>query len=586
MKSIKTKLVLLYVTLVFIVMLVIGVFICTSIKRQESNRVRTDLETYANLVNDQIQQYINKDQFKEDLNEQNFLFGARTDMQLAILTMDGKTLAPDKSVLYKDNVILDAMVGKESFQAWKREIDVTGDQEGRRKVWMSYAKPIFAKGSNSNYIIYLKMDVSMLQESISYTTRTIFISGIIAIIIAVILGSVFANTLTDPIIKLTNTAKEIASGHLNQQIPVFSDDEVGQLTKSFNYMGKNLYQMMSHMIIDKKKIEIILNNMTDGVIAFDSSGRIIHVNIKCKEMLSLDNIDNFNLSEFIDVIGLNAEDYDDLQDIKDYIFSVKNKFLSATFSIYKDHLGNNEGLVAVFQDITKHAKLDNMRKEFVANVSHEIRTPLTIIKTYSETLLDGAMDEKETLKSFLETINSEADRITLLASDLLELSRFDNNQLSMNKEISNLVEILENSIRQNNVMANSKNQHIIKNFNTEEIYTECDPYRIDQVFTNIISNSIKYSPENTNIYINIEESDIDCNIYIRDEGIGIPKDDIDRIFERFYRIDKARSRAMGGTGLGLSIVKEIMDAHDAKIFVESELNVGTTVILKFNKIIV
>lgn len=238
----------------------------------------------------------------------------------------------------------------------------------------------------------------------------------------------------------------------------------------------------------------------------------------------------------------------------------------------------------VLKDITRQKKLDDMRKEFVANVSHEIRTPITTIKSYTETLLDGAIDEKELAIDFLNTINEASDRMKFLTDDLLELSRLDGGKISFNFKVTNLYDIVVGCVKQNIIIANNKNQQIILSEPiNKNMYVLIDTDRINQVLNNVISNAIKYSYDGKDINIFIEENEENFIVNIKDNGIGIPKEDIGRIFERFYRVDKARSRAMGGNGLGLSIAKEIMLEHNGDIKAYSKVGDGTTMQIIFKK---
>jgi two-component system sensor histidine kinase VicK len=243
--------------------------------------------------------------------------------------------------------------------------------------------------------------------------------------------------------------------------------------------------------------------------------------------------------------------------------------------------GDVDGFVIVLQDMTKMARLDKTRRDFVANVSHELRTPLTSVKTYTETLLDGAVEDVETASRFLRVIDDETQRMTNLVMDLLELSRLDNKPGLQEREVVDLSGLLRVTIRQSMVLAEAKGQSIRFEPPGKPYFIEAEAKKINQVITNIITNSIKYSPENTAIEIALEETDRYYRVFIKDNGIGIPKDDIPHIFERFYRVDKARSRAQGGTGLGLAIAKEIMEEHNGRIVVSSELGKGTTMVLRF-----
>jgi len=228
-------------------------------------------------------------------------------------------------------------------------------------------------------------------------------------------------------------------------------------------------------------------------------------------------------------------------------------------------------------------QLDTMRKEFVANVSHELRTPLTSIRTYTETLLEGALDEPEIATKFLKIVDDEANRMSLLVSDLLELSRLDSARTKLDQDVVDLVGLLRLTIRQSQILAEQKNQTIAFDNPEEACFILANSPRVNQVISNILSNAIKYSPEDTTIHVNVETTDKEHRVFIRDEGPGIPEESLSRIFERFYRVDKGRSRSMGGTGLGLAIAKEIIEEHGGNIYATSTPGEGTTMILRFNR---
>lgn len=350
---------------------------------------------------------------------------------------------------------------------------------------------------------------------------------------------------------------------------------------------------MSELKNENNKLEIVVNNMTDGILAFDCYGTLIHANHVCKEFLG-HSTENLTLRAFLKETHMTNISLTP-NVISETIIKRDKIYLSVSFIPYgqkKEEFEPNkinkdifEGVVVVLQDITKHRRLDEMRREFVANVSHEIRTPLTTIKSYTETLIDGAIDDKEVAVEFLNIINSAADRVAFLAKDLLDLSHFDNKQTQFNFEKANLINILQDCVTQNYIAAQNKNQSILFNVPKDTIYkVNVDIGRITQVFNNIISNAMKYSPEDTEIKIFVSEDEKWYYVHIKDNGIGIPKESLERIFERFYRVDKARSRAMGGNGLGLSIAKEIMEGHKGKIEAKSSSGNGTEMILKFPKL--
>ena len=353
-------------------------------------------------------------------------------------------------------------------------------------------------------------------------------------------------------------------------------------------MASELNKTVGEAFREKNKLEAILHNMTDGVISFDKSGNITHANTVAAEMLEVDKLD-FNLDMFTRKYDLELDDQG--RDIEDgmavqlqYTFPVGEKFINASFSPYFNETEEIEGIVVVLQDITKQKKLDNMRKEFVANVSHEMRTPLTTIKSYTETLMYGALEEKDMAMDFLNIINTEADRMSFLVRDLLQLSRFDNKQVQFKFTKVYINELISENVRQNKIHAENKKQNLILElWPDDDAYVVADRDRINQVINNITTNAIKYSPEGATIRIYVTEDKSYYKINVSDTGMGISKEDLPRIFERFYRVDKARSRAMGGTGLGLAIAKEIMEGHDGKLTAESEYGKGTTMTMWFMK---
>jgi two-component system sensor histidine kinase VicK len=389
----------------------------------------------------------------------------------------------------------------------------------------------------------------------------------------------FANTITDPIVVLTKKANLLAKGKLEQHATVKSNDEIGQLTRSFNTMARELRKNVTEVESQRDKLEVVLHNMSDGVLAFDENGILIHANKVCYDMLEIDNI-LVSLDWFLNSLSLDRSCIK--PGGKEIVVSQDGKYISVTLVPYS--AGNRlNGVIVVLHDITRHRQLDDMRKEFVANVSHEIGTPLTTIKGYAELLLDGAIDDKAVAMDFLKEIDVAADRMKLLRDDLLDLSRFDTKVNKFDLHEVDLVELVDGCVRQNVVVASQKNQTITFRRPRRSMVVMADAARVNQAITNIISNSVKYSPENATIKITANEDEKHYFINISDNGIGMPKEALDRIFERFYRVDKARSRQMGGNGLGLAIVKEIMDAHHGTIKVKSEEGKGTTMTLVFPK---
>lgn len=559
-----------FLTLVLFVTISSGVFIRISIQNSEAGRIYEEMNALAIWVEQEIiQTYIDHYHIAREIYRQPFEI-LQPDMQVEILDENGQGI---DGAFFTSSVIISAMAGQVGFNAWERG---QSHDEGLIATWMSYATPITVNETGQTLILYLRQNVNTLQLSLENTTITLTLAVALAMVLAAVLGTFFASTLTEPISALTKSSKEMAKGNLSQSIPVFSNDEIGQLTQSFNHMGKSLHRTLENMNSEKTRNEIIIHSMTDGIIAFDKKGEIIHANQAAIEMTGASQITYSNILELLQIDETAGEAN------KDKIIEIGDKFIRREFTTYNNIQGEKDGTVIVLQDVTKQTKLDNMRKEFVANVSHEIRTPLTVIKTYAETLLDEEGID-DLARNFLTTINLEVDRMTLLAADLLELSHFDNKQLKMHNKQQDVLKILKNSIEQTTVVAQKKNQTIYFSTESETMPYYCDGGRINQVFVNIISNSIKYSGENTRINIKATETEAEYTISISDNGIGIPQEDMTHIFERFYRVDKARSRAMGGIGLGLSIVKEILDLAGASIKINSKQMQGTKVVIIFPK---
>lgn len=580
MKSIKWKLIAMYLGLVLIVMIVSGTYILMSLKNIEINRAKNQMKLYAQKISEQVALSFSEDQFQSGLEQFSFA-NSGSQIQGNILKVTGETIASTTTrtppyPTFKSSAIISAMSGDAAF-------DNGGTSNGSEEKWMGYGYPVVIY-DEVKYIIYTQMDMSAINESLGETSETIIFAVLLALLLTGIMGYIFSKTLTEPILILTDKAKDLAEGNLEQKVVVYSNDEIGQLSASFNYMSTRLAKTLAEISKEKNKFEIILHNMTDGILSFNKNGEIIHVNSASLEMLGKDEIKG-SFTEFIKEFDISSGVYLDMGPSfsKEVTFPVEDKYIKAVFTAYANEKHELEGLIIVLQDITEQKKLDDMRKEFVANVSHELRTPLTTVKSYTETLLEGAIDDKTTAMEFLEIINSETDRMAFLVRDLLQLSRFDNKQIKLNLSRINVKQLIEENIYKTRIHAENKAQRMEALPIREDLFITADKDRINQVLNNIITNAIKYSLKNADIKIFVTEDDNYVKITVKDTGMGISREDIARIFERFYRVDKARSRAMGGTGLGLAIAKDIMELHGGKITAESEYGKGTSMILWFLK---
>jgi len=584
MNSIRIKLVSICVAVVLIVMSISGSFMLISVRSIETWRIQEQLEEQAIYIEEEIVQRRPVDEWA-DAFEQTRGQHLRSPhgIQVVILSGIGTPLVPQDMVRFNfnDTAVFYAMGGEPSFAN-----SVFGeDFNGREVEWLAFAMPVEKDGTM--YIVYTRMSAEPLNENLAQLTTSVVLMVLMALVFTVLLWFLFANTITRPIVALIRHHREMAEGHLDKELPVYSRDEIGQLTESFNHMAKELNTMVSAIALEKNKHEAVLHNMTDGVLAYDSKWQNMHANMAANVLLQFDDMERMSMGEMLKRLELDAEAVEGLtaDEVLESTIAIEenDRYIRSSCSPYTNQSGAVDGFVIVLQDITKQAKLDNMRREFVANVSHELRTPLASICSYSETLLDGALEDPDMAVDFLQVIDTEARRMSFLVTDLLELSRLDNNPHDMELEVVDLVGLTKMAVRHSLVAAEEKNQQIVFHAPDRPYFIEVVPTRMNQVLVNVLSNSIKYSRPETSIEVDMEETENDFQVKIQDYGMGISKADLANIFERFYRVDKARSRAMGGTGLGLAIAKEIMEAHGGGITVTSELGVGTLMVLRFNK---
>ena len=398
---------------------------------------------------------------------------------------------------------------------------------------------------------------------------------------------VFASKIIlNPITKLIKSAEKFSDpNNKEKEFKYFkgkkTKTEMDELYKAFNLMTTGLKENLNEVTRQKRQIETILLHMTDGIIAFDINGNIIHINPAASRLLRISSKEDTFDKIFKDLkLDINMEKMIYLENwtSTEHKVSIDDTYLNMFFAPFKDENDRPAGIMVLIQDITEHVRLDNMRKEFVADVSHELKTPLTSILGYSETLATSEYD-KDLQEKFLNVISSEAVRMTKLVNDLLTLSKFDNDKTEWEKTEFDLGELVKQCQENLQIEMDKKKQKVecFVTANVPAVYADKDG--IERVVLNILSNSVKYTGEGGIIKIYVGFVYNDAYIKIIDNGIGIPEEDLTRIFERFYRVDKARTRAMGGTGLGLSIAKEILDKNGGRIDIKSKVHEGTEVVI-------
>ncbi len=455
-----------------------------------------------------------------------------------------------------------------------------GNSTNARKQFMDYAVPVDTPSGRQ--IIYIKDTKEELTKIIQHIFEIIIQAVVLGIIISIIIGYFLSRAITTPISNLTKRAKRLSEGQFDPKVEnIKADDEIGILAETFNDMSSTLKGTLSDISTEKNKIEAILQNMTDGVMAFGTDGKIIHINSTARKMLNIENVEQYRFDKLFSILGADIliGDLLYLEEKRSCEREVTkdNIALKVNFAVFDDERNKTGGVLAVLHDITKQQKLENSRREFVANVSHELRTPLTTVKSYAETLLDFVKDNK-TAAAFTNTILNETDRMTRLVKDLLVLSSLENSA-SLNKTVFSLKAMIHDVVSTMTLVASEKGHRLQFKQSSElpEFYGDSD--KLEQVLYNIISNSIKYTPNGGKIIVRAGKVYHEIQIEVQDTGIGIPEKDLSRIFERFYRVDKARSRELGGTGLGLAISKSIIDSHGGQIHIDSKPGEGTSVLI-------
>ena len=567
-------------------MLIVGVFITDQFEKYHLNIVKDNLTYTANnvvrtMIKD-VDLIENKDDIQENLIKSTISLG----YEISIIEGDSYNIIASTNLDFVDKNAMDVLeksVILSSLNNRVTEKDIQSDNaESYRIKHMAFSYKE-DQSDNLDYIIYGRASLDSVYRTLSNSTVILLRATVIALLVTIVLGYLMAGSITVPINQLTMKALKMAKGDFRQRVTVKSDDEIGQLGSMFNYLTEKLDTTLLEISSEKSKLNAIIKHMEDGLVAIDGKGQIIHYNPSFLSMLNLREKDLTDKSydKIIDDYSKDLEYGAILQksisnSSENIIFeNNKKRILKASPALFRDEAGRISGAIVVFQDITESQRLEDMRREFVANVSHELKTPITTIKSYSETLLCGALEDKELSKSFVEVIENEADRMSSLVKDLLQLSHMDYEKVVWEMHHLDLREIVTDSVRKLEVHFQNKNQRLNMQISDEAVPIYADRGKIQQVIINLLTNAIKYTPENGNIRISAQVVDKNAIFQVQDSGIGIPKEDIKRIFERFYRVDKGRSRAQGGTGLGLSIAHNIIKQHKGSIKVSSELEKGS-----------
>jgi two-component system phosphate regulon sensor histidine kinase PhoR len=440
------------------------------------------------------------------------------------------------------------------------------------------------------FFIFLFLFFLLVQSYLFYSIRKSFLlSSLLSFLIVLPLAYLILKFMTQPIQAVTDLANRVASGRLDQGVRAESDDELGRLSKAINEMSLQLQNKIEEISKEKDYLQTLLRGIMEGVLVVDARGRILMVNNALRHLLSLPpHVEDRTPLEIIRNAELERALRQVLEDGENTIleltlpspegktFEVNVVGISPSpAGMLKEDEGRR-GVIAVFHDITRLKELEKIRRDFVANVSHELRTPLTTIKGYAETLLEGALKE-EVASQFVQVIKRHSDRLEKIVEDLLILSKIESKAFQLRMESFSASDLIGDVLDFIKEPLNKKKISVSVDEIPPTLLVYGDRQYLEQVFINILDNAIKYGHERGRIIISGTERDQrEVEISVKDDGIGIPKEDLLRVFERFYRVDKGRSHDLGGTGLGLSIVKHIVQAHGGRVWAESQLGEGST----------
>lgn len=574
-RSLHMKLVLIMTLLIVSLMTVVGAFLTNSVSRfyvkefySQMQTVFSDREFARNLVTPEEEETDGAEALQKVLQSYMGALGVDArNRNYYILNGTGEFLTGSDpeggaALTYTSNLTA-ALNGQEGYD---------GDPTAS---YMDVAIPI-TRGENA-YVIYI-LDNRETVENLNSELFTLILESLVfGLVISVLLSFLLAKTMITPIEHLTDAAERVADGDFSRKISVSSRDEIGILTSAFNDMAKQLKDTLDAVENERNKLSTLFLHMTDGVVAFARDGQLIHANPAAERMLQtrLDSASEYDplfgeIAPLFEVLSAPSGGYIEGER------EVRGRTLALLLAPFSSE--SQGGALVVLRDVTEQHKVEEQRKEFVANVSHELRTPLTNIRSYAETLSDNAGElPPEMERSFLGVILNESDRMTHIVQDLLTLSRFDSgrSELKMTQfPFGGAVQDMYNAV----ILEAQRHQHeVVLDVPADLPEIWADRERVLQVMMNVVSNAIKYTPDGGRIAISAGQSGNRVWMEVADNGIGIPAEDRARVFERFYRVDKARSRQSGGTGLGLSIAKEIMDRHKGSLALVDRDGPGTTI---------
>jgi len=580
-KSLFKKILFAYIVFAPLLLISLELYLSKEIKQNYLNNLKENLLIQANIIQETI-----PESFSGNLDDFCKHYKKITGARVTLIDSDGKVIGDsDEPSEHMEN---------HADRPEIKEANISGTGSSIRfSHTLNHDQFYFALLINDGQKKYLRLSMPLNEiiKSVNEIRYRIISVSLLISFIALMVGLIQTRKVTKTIEEIAEFSKDVAEGNFKRRLFLNAKDELGQLGMNISKMAEELHKRLKQSEDEKKKVEAIIHNLSDGLVFADLKGKIMMHNNSIKELFGINStiegktlLEAFRKPELMEMIDIVA-DKDDRISKELAISSPKELFIVATASPFHSFEDPRKlsGVVLTFHDITRLRKLEEVRKDFVANVSHEIKTPITAIQGFAETLLDGAIDDRENARKFLETIKANSERLNCLVNDLLTLSGIELGDIAIKKTDVNLVDIINHVIETLSEKANSKGLYLKQEISSDIINIKADRDRLIQILMNLVDNGIKFT-NSGGIIIKIQHSKSIQDeakrypeIIVEDTGIGIPSKYLSRLGERFYRVDKARSRELGGTGLGLAIVKHLVKAHGWEMRIESIEGQGTKV---------
>jgi two-component system phosphate regulon sensor histidine kinase PhoR len=574
LRSFQWRITIPFIVLIVVSMGVLGIYLTNFVRNSQLDNLRFHLEQEARITSEAALPSLQGQGIAPAAlaNE----LGGEIDSRITIIAPDGTVLGDSM----QDPATMENHAGRpEVIAALASGIGESNRFSATIKEQMMYvAVPVKSQGQVLG-IARVALPVAEVEQNVSRVTRIIILATIIIALLAVLAAWLIARAVTQPIRQVTRAAKRISAGQLGQKIAVGTQDEIGQLAQAFNEMSVNLKTTVDTISTEKSRLDGVLANMADGVIMTDVEGAVVLANAAAGRLFGFKESDALN-RPLIEMV--HDHEVDEIlklclktgkEQAVQFESGIARRFLRA-IAVPLPSQARSQGTLILLQDLTELRNLQTMRRELVGNISHELRTPIAGIKAMVETLQNGAIDEKETAMDFLSRIQGEADRLTQMVAELTQLSRIESGRAELKMETINLNALADDVITEINPLAERQQVTLSKDLRADLPRVQADRDRIRQTIINLVHNAVKFNKPGGKVTVASAYDDNSVSLTVTDTGIGISRDNLPHIFERFFKADKARSG--GGSGLGLAIAKHTIQAHGGNISVQSVEGRGST----------